>query len=334
MGVFAEWQPRYAEHGIATFPVNDDKKPLIARYDRIGVNASGQLAFDLRFDECMNLAFMAGKRNRISVVDVDTADEAAWREAEKVFGPTPLWVRTGRGHLQMWYRHNGEKRDTETRFLGCVDLLGGGQVLGFPSRRGQGYDAIRGSLADVDRLPVMRGVDRLIAEKPVAAGHRHADMLAYLRSEAASCDDLAQLIDVGITYADARFDRSTGHHYTDDEIERQAKKVWQWTQERIAAGEYFVGRGRYLQLSHEAIDQAMELGADAFMLFCYLKRRSDHRAQLIVANDMRISMPGGEWTVARFRKARAALIGAGIISEARKASTWTGPARYTWKGCQ
>ena len=25
-GVFAEWQPRYAAHGVATFPVGPDKK--------------------------------------------------------------------------------------------------------------------------------------------------------------------------------------------------------------------------------------------------------------------------------------------------------------------
>lgn len=334
MGVFAEWQPRYAEQGIATFPVNDEKTPLVTRYDRIGVKASGQLAFDLRFEECMNLAFMAGKRNRISVVDVDTPDEAVWREAERVFGPTPLWVRTGRGRLQMWYRHNGEKRDTNSKFLGCVDLLGGGQVLGFPSRRGQGYEAIRGGLVDLERLPIMRGLDRLTPanDKRIAAGNRHSDMLVYLRTQARHCDDLSQLVDVGITFADERFDRLAGHEFTDDEIERQAKSVWDWTQERISAGQYYVGQGRYLQLAHDAIDRVLTLGADATMLFMYLKRRSDHRSKLVVANDMRLTMPDGEWTLARFRKARQTLIDAAILKETRKASTWHGPATYAWQG--
>lgn len=334
MGVFAEWQPRYAEHGVATFPVNDDKKPLVTRYDRIGVTASGQLAFDLRFEECMNLAFMAGKRNRLSVVDVDTADEAVWREAERVFGPTPLWVRTGRGHLQMWYRHNGEKRDTTSRFLGCVDVLGSGQVLGFPSRRGQGYEAIRGGLADIDRLPAMRGLDRLTqakAEKQlIGAGARHNAMLDHLRKQAAHCDDFEQLLDVGITFADEAFDRTGDHAFTDDEIQRQAKSVWQWTQERIAAGQYYVGQGRYLQLSHDAIDKVLPLGADATMLFMYLKRRSDHRKSLIVANDMCKAMPDGEWPRKRFAKARQALIDGGILKETRPASTYHGPATYAW----
>ena len=33
-GLFAEWQPRYAEHGIATFPVRG-KVPAIRNYLRL-----------------------------------------------------------------------------------------------------------------------------------------------------------------------------------------------------------------------------------------------------------------------------------------------------------
>jgi hypothetical protein len=334
MGVFAEWQPRYADHGVATFPVNDEKKPLVTRYDRIGVKASGQLAFDLRFEECMNLAFMAGKRNRISVVDVDTRDEAIWREAERVFGPTPLWVRTGRGHLQMWYRHNGEKRDTDSKFLGCVDLLGDGQVLAFPSRRGQGYEAIRGGLIDLDRLPIMRGLDRLIPanteSKVVGLGGRHLEMLAYLRKQAAHCDDLSQLVDVGITFADQTFDRAGGHEFTDDEIERQAKSVFQWTQEQITKGTYYVGTGRHMTKSFEAHDKAMSLGPYAFTLNEHLKRQFGGLTTFYIANEMRHHMPGGEWPRRKFTEARAALVDTGIIKEKHRASSYYGPAVFEW----
>lgn len=334
MGVFAEWQPRYAERGVATFPVNDKKKPLISRYDRIGITASGQLAFDLRFEECMNLAFVAGKRNRISVVDVDTSDENMWREAERIFGPTPLWVRTGRGHLQMWYRHNGEKRDTESRFLGCIDILGGGQVLGFPSRRGQGYEPIRGGLADIDRLPVMRGLDKLYADRAksniIGEGARHFEMLAYLRAQAAHCDDLDQLVDVGITYADQKFDRIGGHEYTDEEIVRQAKGAWKWTLDKIAAGEYYVGTGRHMTKSFEAHDKAMSLGPYAFTLAEHLKRQFGGLKSFYIANEMRHHMPGGEWPRRKFTEARAALVDAGIIKEKHRASSYHGPAVFEW----
>jgi hypothetical protein len=334
MGVFAEWQPRYAEHGIATFPVDDHKKPLVTRYDRIGIKASGQLALGLRFEDCRNLGFMAGKRSNMTIVDVDTDDEAVWREAERVFGPTPLWVRTGRGHLQMWYRHNGEARDTQSRFLGCVDILGGGQVLGFPSRRGQGYEAIRGGLDDLDQLPVMRGLDRLTPDNAEAVtikeGSRHSEMLKYLRREARHCDDLDQLIDVGTTYADERFDRNGGHQFTDEEIERQAKSVWRWTQEQIANGTYFVGTGRHMTKSFEAHDAAIALGPYAFTLSEHLKRQFGGMKTFYIANDMRHTMPGGEWPRRKFTEARAALVQAGIIKEIHPASSFHGPAVYAW----
>ena len=42
--VFAAWQPRYAAHGVATFPVGKDKKPRITNWHRVGLPASQQLA--------------------------------------------------------------------------------------------------------------------------------------------------------------------------------------------------------------------------------------------------------------------------------------------------
>ena len=37
MGVFAQWQPRYAEKRIATFPVDADKKPCIKNWNKVGL---------------------------------------------------------------------------------------------------------------------------------------------------------------------------------------------------------------------------------------------------------------------------------------------------------
>jgi hypothetical protein len=36
MSIFREWQPVYAERGIATFPVGDDKRPCTKGYLRLG----------------------------------------------------------------------------------------------------------------------------------------------------------------------------------------------------------------------------------------------------------------------------------------------------------
>ena len=37
-GLFAEWQPRYAEHRVATFPV-EGKRPCVRAWDRVGLRA-------------------------------------------------------------------------------------------------------------------------------------------------------------------------------------------------------------------------------------------------------------------------------------------------------
>jgi hypothetical protein len=47
-GVFARWQPLYAEKRIATFPVGSDKKPQIRRWNKVGLSGSARLAQRLR----------------------------------------------------------------------------------------------------------------------------------------------------------------------------------------------------------------------------------------------------------------------------------------------
>jgi Bifunctional DNA primase/polymerase, N-terminal len=227
MGVFAEWQPRYAQHGIATFPTKD-KKPAIKGWQNIGMGASKQFA--LKFPSADEIAFHGGRRSGITVIDVDTQDENQWRDAIKRFGETRIMVRTGSGHLQLWYRFNGEPR--KVRAESCIDILGAGPVLGFPSKRGMGYELLRGGLECLGRLPFARNVNSAPHCALIGQGGRSNAMLEHLRSQYRYCDDLKQLMDVGRTFADQRFDRLGGHEYSDNEIRNQASAVWKWCQER------------------------------------------------------------------------------------------------------
>src|SRR5439155_9377569 len=93
---FADWQPRYAERGVATFPVvigASGKKPGVVGYLRVGLKASGQLA--IKFPDASSFGFSCGKYNRITVVDMDDTDPAIIRGAERLFGRSPLIWRTG-----------------------------------------------------------------------------------------------------------------------------------------------------------------------------------------------------------------------------------------------
>jgi hypothetical protein len=88
MGVFARHQPVYAAYGIATFPLNDNKKPAIRKYQKVGLPTSARFAE--RFSASDGLGFMTNARSRIAVLDVDTTDERVLADAMGRHGSTPL----------------------------------------------------------------------------------------------------------------------------------------------------------------------------------------------------------------------------------------------------
>ena len=158
-GVFGANQPIYAERRIATFPIGENKKPSITNYQKIGLPASSKLAD--RFDSAAGIGFMTNARSRVSVLDIDTTDERVLADAMSRHGQTPLVARTASGKFHALYRHNSEFRKIRP-FEGLpIDLLGiGGFVIATPSRFGAGaYSLVHGSLDDIERLPVMRGLD-------------------------------------------------------------------------------------------------------------------------------------------------------------------------------
>src|SRR6516225_7663043 len=105
---FQHWQSEYAAHGIATFPVGPDKKPLVSHYDQFGLDGSAKIA--QKFPDAVGFGFMAGRRNRVTVLDIDTPDENVLADALSRHGQTPIIVRSGSGNHQAWYSHNGERR--------------------------------------------------------------------------------------------------------------------------------------------------------------------------------------------------------------------------------
>jgi hypothetical protein len=123
-GLFAEWQPIYAEHGIATFPVVIDggggKRPAVKGYLKVGSILSRELA--IRFPDNDAFGFALGRSNRITVLDVDTSDERVLSDALAKHGASPLIVRSGSGNWQAWYRHGGESRHVR-RFAVASPLL-------------------------------------------------------------------------------------------------------------------------------------------------------------------------------------------------------------------
>ena len=98
IGTFAEWQPRYAEQGISTFPVQD-KKPAVRGYLKVGPDRSRELA--QKFARHDAFGFALGRHSNIAVLDVDTSDERVLADALLRHGSTPIVVRSGSGNYKL-----------------------------------------------------------------------------------------------------------------------------------------------------------------------------------------------------------------------------------------
>ena len=303
MTAFAEWQPRYAEHGVATFPVLG-KKPCVTRYLQIGHGASAQLA--MKFPDSEAFGFALGARSRITVLDIDTPDERVLADALNRHGPTPVIVRSGSGHFHLWYRHNGERRRIRPDPRTPVDILGGGFAVAPPSKATRGcYSFIQGGLDDLDRLPALRGIEARLPSLPnpgrarIAEGRRNIELWKHCMRQARNCDDLDALIDVARTYNE-RFDPPLD----DTEVIKVAASAWK----KEKAGENWFGG---------TIDKADDFigDEDAFFLLKFLRQVHGADREFMIANGLAGRL---HWQVRRLAATRNRLIASGHIERVRQ----------------
>lgn len=275
MSTFAHWQPEYAAHKLAIFPVRivgTEKKPAVNNYLRIGQRASSQLA--KRFADADAFGFALGARSKITVLDCDSDDERVLDDALNRHGRTPFVVRSGSGHYQAWYRHSGERRHIRPDPARPIDVLGGGFVVAPPSRGVKSpYQVISGSLDDLDRLPPLQNFEPAAAESVIAGGgiavgRRNGELWRHCMRHARSCDDLVALLDVAETFA-AQCEQSAEAPLTADEICKTAESAWAYNQR----GDNWIG-ARHLQFDSATFPPS-ELSRDPF-LFTLLSWLRDH----------------------------------------------------------
>ena len=133
MGVFSQWQPRYAEKHIATFPVGADKKPCIKNWNKIGLKGSERLVE--QFPSTNALGFPLGPRSGVTLLDLDTKDASLLDDVQSRYGPSPFKVETGNGY-HLYYRHGGERRHIRPWGAGHTRRRFGRGLRGCPSLRG------------------------------------------------------------------------------------------------------------------------------------------------------------------------------------------------------
>ena len=325
---FQDWQADYAAHGIATFPVKFiarpngkfDKKPMVSRYERFGIRGSSQIA--RKYPDASAFGFVAGRRNGVTVGDVDEIGEKPLQRFLDRHGSTPVISRTASGKHHAWYRYNGERRVIRPEPRLNVDILGGGVVVAPPSRGAGGeYQFIAGNLDDLDRLPVMQNVpveawdnSRLVAE--VKQGQRNNKLFVMCLDAARHCDDFEALCDVATTRNSEFFPP-----LEDDEVMRTAASAWKYETE----GRNYIGGMRAVFCEADVLP----LMADPHvgMLVVWAKARFKPDSQFWIADGLAETFG---WSLRQLREARRRAIKMGLFILIRPGSGFGGPGLYRW----
>ena len=304
-GVFAEWQPRYAKHGVATFPV-ENKVPCVRGWQKVGIKGSSELA--MRFADADAFGFKCGKRSRITLIDIDSRDERIVGEAVKLFGESPILWRTGSGNYAMPFRYNGEARRIRPVPGLPIDVLGSGLAVAPPSKgTKQCYKFLQGSLADLDCLPVARVAK---VEQPEARGDgcdkiregkRDDTLFRYALAHAPHVDNFDALIDVVRTR-----NMDCEPPLPDAQLVSIATSAWHYQQE----GRNLVGLGRAFVVSNADYELLREEGGDdAALLYCDL--RYYHWGRDFVLS--KAMAPAMGWGLPKWKSARNVLVRLGFI---------------------
>jgi Primase C terminal 1 (PriCT-1) len=297
-GIFAKFQPRYAEQKVITFPVSPDKKPAIKNWQSVGLKGSAKLAE--KFSEVDTFGFPLGPRSDITILDVDTKDKSVLHGAQSRYGESPYLVETGGGY-HAYYRYGGERRHIRPWGPDVpIDVLGNGYAVGAPSIAAKGpYKIIHGSLDDLRSLPPLHVVlDEL--RKPIPEGKRNQSLFRMSLEQAVHADDFETLMDVMRTR-----NMDCTIPLSESELENAARSAWKYERE----GRNLVGRGKAVVISHNTIDRVMAHSPDAFYLLMILKRHHWGR-DFVLSNAMAASLGWGlrRWQVARNLLVRLSLI--------------------------
>jgi bifunctional DNA primase/polymerase-like protein/primase-like protein len=312
---FALYQPVYAAHGIATYPLTAAKTPAIRGYERVG--AKGSTALAVKFAHADAFGFVAGSRNRLTVIDIDSTDQRLVDEIESRYGRTPLHVLTPSGGRHLYYRHNGEAR--RIRRLPYVDILGAGNVVAAGSAVPRGRYAIeRGCLADLDHLAAMwPDSSQAPRQGATGRGRRNNALFDHCMRQVRHCDDFAVLLDVAETYNRD----SLMPPLPNAEVVETAKSVWGY--EERGENRYGI-TGAWFPTAEVS---ALLPHQDTFMLLAVLRASNGPDAEFWITNAWAATFG---WTVKRMAAARKHLLDLGYIRLERAAFSGS-PAVFRWR---
>jgi len=277
----------YRQLGIRTIPL-EGKRPQVPWRD---------VTLNDRFEQShptSNIGAICG--DVVTLVDVDNVDLLDF--AVERFGDTPLRSKTPNG-VHLWYRANGERRQTQLFGPRSIDLLGAGGYAVVPSSTGYTFTA--GDPELIPHLPTIRP-DAIPTRSNLGqgrAGERNATLFTLGRQLVLAAASEEELLD-RLAERNCSFDPPL----PDAEVRSVAKSVWRYRLEnRVITGDRPA-----VVLYHDE----MVLDPDPFYLLAVLKRNHGHRrgGEFILANAFANALG---WTLSRFKKSVTALTRAGFL---------------------
>ena len=329
-GTFDMWQPRYAERGIATFPVRFierngkvDKVPAVCGYMRLGLRGSTELT--RKFADADGIGFVLGSRNKIAVVDVDTTDENVVADVFDCYGPSPLVARSPSGGHHVYYRHNGRQhrriRDPFWQERGApVDVLGNGFIVAPPSRSPKGtYEFVQGDLDDLLRLTVMQlpeppasaepseaqSTTAAITASTITEGRRNTELWRFCMRKALTVASFAELLEHA-----RKFNEECAPPLEEKEMANTAESAWSYTERGLNR---FGQHGAWLAIDEIA---TMTHDQDALVLLAFLRAHNGPLSNFMCANGLAETFG---WPRVRMAEARRRLIELGRLKPVRQA---------------
>lgn len=340
MGAFAEWQPAYAEAGLITLPL-DDNKHGPPGWNKMGLPRSARLAAER--PDCNIFGLLTGRgRTRgvkhpgVSVIDYDGTSDEVLGDLIGVHGKPGAIIRTASRKFHLYYRNSGERRKIRIHGKAAndplVDLCGfGGYVVAPPSRLGAGgYEFIQGSFADVAQgnLPKMVG---LRAEHYQHSGF--ASQATTIVPDATARND--SFFKMALQFLAATPDLQAMTMYLNmhnsslpspiSQVELEGVMSNAWRKHMEGSNGYVAP---YVQLPHSTFD-AISLHPDGRLflaILMHLRRHSGARSIFVVANGLSRAIGCKQDKIAAARKF---LEGIGAIVLVAK-HTAKRPAAYRW----
>jgi hypothetical protein len=308
---FAEVAEQYAQHA-AVIPCGgaDGKRPLVAWRDMTRANAAKNIPEWRRKFADANVGLLTGP-SKITVIDIDAADDGLIRDIVHRFGDTPLQAQTPRGR-HLFYRSAGEPTKTKIEKL-PVDIRGsGGFIVVPPSTRRDGgrYEFIIGTPAKIDDLPQMRAgalvVQNRTTSSRIGIGRRNEALWLLSMTEARSSATEAELLARALILNESRCNPPLEH----DEVCRIVGSAWGYQQR----GTNWVGQGARVYVEIEEIE-GFAATPDALALLVALRKAHLGFREKFAVSPRALAAEGlfCTWTERRIRKARDKLLDAGAL---------------------